>query len=81
MHVPKHFSVDAISTACFLINSMPSSVLQGHIPYHVLFPTKPLFPIEPKIYGCTCFTRDVRPNLTKLDPKFLKCIFLGYSRV
>ena len=27
MHVPKHFWVDAVSTTCFLINQMPSSVL------------------------------------------------------
>ena len=27
MHVPKHFWVDAVSTACFLINRMLSSVL------------------------------------------------------
>ena len=27
MHVPKHFWADAVSTACFLINRMPSSVL------------------------------------------------------
>ena len=31
-HVPKHYWVDAIFTACFLINFMPSSVLQGQIP-------------------------------------------------
>ena len=28
-----------------------------------------------------CFVRDVRPHASKLDPKSLKCIFLGYSRV
>ena len=27
MHVPKHFWADTVSTACFLINWMPSSVL------------------------------------------------------
>ena len=27
MHVPKHFCSDAVSTACFLINWMPSSDL------------------------------------------------------
>ena len=27
MHVPKHLWVDAVSTACFLINRMPSLVL------------------------------------------------------
>ena len=34
MHVPKHFWVDAVSTACFLINRMPSSVLNWATPYH-----------------------------------------------
>ncbi|KAK2991391.1 hypothetical protein RJ640_024003 [Escallonia rubra] len=80
-HVPKPFWADAISTACFLINRMPSTVLHGDVPYSVLFPTKPLFPVEPRIFGSTCFVRDVRPHLTKLDPKALKCVFLGYSRL
>ncbi|KAL0543591.1 hypothetical protein IC582_018691 [Cucumis melo] len=60
---------------------MPSFVLNGEISYCVLFPTKSLFPIALKIFGCVCFVRDVRPHHTKLDPKFLKCIFLSYSRV
>ncbi|KAK2965746.1 hypothetical protein RJ640_003284 [Escallonia rubra] len=81
MKVPKPFWADAISTACFLINRMPSTVLNGDVPYNVLFPTKPLFPVEPRIFGSTCFVRDVRPHLTKLDPKALKCVFLGYSRL
>nr|CAD1837516.1 unnamed protein product [Ananas comosus var. bracteatus] len=60
---------------------MPSSVLDGDILYTVLFPSKSLFPIEPHLFGSTCFVRDVRPQVTKLDPKSLKCIFLGYSRL
>ena len=40
-----------------------------------------LFPIDPKVFGCTCFVRDVRPQVFKLDSKSLKCIFVGYSRV
>ena len=78
---PECLWADAISTACFPINRMPSSVLQGAIPYKTLFPQKPLFPVKPKIFGSTCFVRDVRPGLTKLDPKSLKCVFLGYSRL
>ena len=38
MHVPKHLWADAISTACFLINRMPSSVFNWDNPYHILFP-------------------------------------------
>ena len=81
MHVLKHFWANAVSTACFLINRMPSSVLNWDTSYHIIFPNKPLFPIEPRIFGCTCFVRDVRPQVSKLDHKFLKCIFLGYSQV
>ncbi|KAJ9544458.1 hypothetical protein OSB04_024165 [Centaurea solstitialis] len=81
MTVRKPFWADAVATACFLINRMPSVVLDGQSPFSVLFPTKPLFPIDPKIFGSTCFVRDTRPHITKLDPKSLKCVFLGYSRL
>ena len=60
---------------------MPSFVLKDEIPYSVLFPTKSLFPIEPRILGSSCFVHDVCPHVTKLDPKSLKCVFLGYSRI
>ena len=79
--MPKHFWVDAVSTACFFINQMPSLILNWDTPYHILFPNKPLFPIKPRVFGCACFVRDVRLFVSKLDPKSLKCIFLGYSRV
>ncbi|WOG86646.1 hypothetical protein DCAR_0205863 [Daucus carota subsp. sativus] len=81
MNVPKPYWADAVSTACFLINRMPSSVLNGRFPYKILFPDKPLYPVEPKIFGSTCFVRDVHQNLSKLDPKSVKCIFLGYPRL
>ena len=81
MHVPKHFWADAISTACFLINRMPSSVLNWATSFQTLFPHQSLFPTEPQVLKCTCFVRDVRPHVVKLDPKSLKCIFLGNSRV
>ena len=37
MNVPKSFWADAVSTACFLINRIPSSVLHGETPYSDLF--------------------------------------------
>ena len=60
---------------------MPSSVLNWGTLYHILFPNKPLFLIEPRVFGRTCFVQDVRPHVSKLDLKSLKCIFLDYSRV
>ena len=64
-----------------MINRMPSSILNWATPYHQLFPNNLLFLIDPKVYGCTCFVRDVHHQVSKLDPKSLKCIFVGYSRV
>lgn len=55
MKVPKEFWTDADSTACFLINRMPSLVLHGDISYSVLFPSKSLFPVEPHILDYTYF--------------------------
>ena len=79
MHVPKHFWADAVSIACFLINRMPSSVLNWVTSFQALFPHKSLFSIEPSVFGCTCFVWDVRLHVFKLDPKSLKCIFFSYS--
>ena len=79
--MPKHFWVDVVSTACFFINRMSSSVLDWTTPFQTLFPHKSLFPIEPQVFRCTCFVREVHLHVSKLDPKSLKCIFLGYSRV
>ena len=81
MNVLQHFWVNVISTACFFINIMPSSVLNWATPYHQLFLNKLLFPIDLKVFGCTCFVRDVHPQVSKLDPKSLKHIFMGYSRI
>nr|CAD1839614.1 unnamed protein product [Ananas comosus var. bracteatus] len=46
---------------------MPSSVLDGDIPYTILFPSKSLFSIEPRLFGSTCFVRDVRPQSGEED--------------
>jgi len=39
----------------------------------------PEFVVPPKVFGCTCFVRDHRPSVGKLDPRAIKCIFVGYS--
>lgn len=81
MKVPKSFWADAVLTSCYLINRIPSTVLDFEIPYKVLFPNKKLHPIKPRVFGCICYVRDLNPQLGKLDPKSLKCIFVGYSRL
>lgn len=71
-HAPRHLWADAVLTTCYLINHMPSSVLlNGGIPYHVLCPSSPLFPVPPKIVCCVCYVYDTRLGYIKLDQKLL----------
>jgi len=78
--VPKEFWGDAILTACYLINRIPSSVLQNKIPYTLMYPNTPLFHLPPKKFGSMCFVHNFSPHKNKLDPRSHKGIFLGYSR-
>ena len=52
-HVPFCFWVNAILIACYLINKMPSLVLQHQIPHSLLFPDQPLYIFPPRVFGCT----------------------------
>ncbi|GAU27876.1 hypothetical protein TSUD_159700 [Trifolium subterraneum] len=66
--------------SCYLINRMPSSVLDGDIPHSVLFPNSPLHSLSPRVFGSTCFVHNLSPGLDKLSARSLKCVFLGYHR-
>ncbi|RVW54511.1 Retrovirus-related Pol polyprotein from transposon TNT 1-94 [Vitis vinifera] len=70
-------------TVAYLINRMPSRVLKFQTPCQTLlksFPTTRLIStVPPKIFGCSVFVHINQQHRSKLDPRSLKCIFLGYS--
>lgn len=78
MNVPKFLWSEAVMTATHLINRMPSRILGMKTPCELLY-GKNEFIVPPKVFGCTCFVRDHRPSVGKLDPRAVKCIFVGYS--
>ncbi|KOM54435.1 hypothetical protein LR48_Vigan10g032700 [Vigna angularis] len=80
-NVPVHHWGDAVLTACFLINRMPSSSLNNKIPHTVIFLNDTLYHVSPRVFGCMCFVHNVSPGLDKLSAKAIKCVFLGYSRL
>ncbi|RVW44593.1 Retrovirus-related Pol polyprotein from transposon TNT 1-94 [Vitis vinifera] len=75
-NVPFRFWGDAVLTACYLINRMPSSVLHDQIPHSLLFPDQPLYFLPPRVFGCTCFVHILTPGQDKLSAKAMKCLFL-----
>lgn len=78
MNVPKFLWGEAVKTAAYLINRLPSRVLNYKTPIECLSGTNS-FIVPPKVFGCTCFVHDYRNSVGKLDPRAVKCIFLGYS--
>ena len=83
MNVPKNFWGEAVLTATYLIDRMPSQVLKFKTPCQTLLSCYPntriINTISPKIFGRTVFVHDYSQHRSKLDPKAIKCIFLGYS--
>ncbi|RVW61349.1 Retrovirus-related Pol polyprotein from transposon RE1 [Vitis vinifera] len=73
MNVPKLFWGQAVLTAAYLINRMPSRVLKFQTPCQTLlksFPTTRLIStVPPKIFGCSVFVHINQQHRSKLDPR------------
>ena len=78
MHVPKKFWSFVILTATYLINQLPSRVLEYKSPYEILKGRK-IDLTHLKVFGCVCFVHIQALNRDKLDARATKCVFMGYS--
>lgn len=82
-NVPKSFWGEAALTATHLINRLPSRVLGFKSPMDMLSQFYPNLQttnnLVPRIFGCVSFVHIHGPNRGKLDPRALKCLFVGYS--
>jgi len=65
--VPQCFWGDVFLSACYLINRMPSSVLDIKIPHSILFPHDPLHSLPTKVFVSTCLVHNFSPGLDKLS--------------
>ena len=85
--VPIRFWGEAVLTTCHLINRLPSTILTSKSPMDVLSSFYPnvstsnqLVPrIFGTIFGCVSFVHVPSGDRGKLDPRALKCVFIGYS--
>ena len=76
---PSHkFWDEAVCTTVYLINSLPTPLLQNRSPYNLVYSQEPSYSLL-RNFGCTCYPC-LRPYATsKLDSRSEKCVFLGYS--
>ncbi|WVZ61696.1 hypothetical protein U9M48_011528 [Paspalum notatum var. saurae] len=71
----KRFWAEATSTACYLINRSPSITLDKKTPIEV-WSGSPADYSQWRVFGCTAYAHI---DNGKLEPRAIKCIFLGYQ--
>ena len=76
MKVPKYFWGDALVAACYLINRIPTKVLDDLSPFEVLNQSKPHIE-HLRVFGCVCFVLVPGEQRNKLEPKSIKAMFIG----
>ncbi|KAL0546150.1 hypothetical protein IC582_016056 [Cucumis melo] len=76
--LPLSFWDEAFSTSVYLINRLPTPVLNQLSPLEKLFDRQPDYP-SLKVFGCQCYPL-IRPYQShKLSYRSKPCTFLGYS--
>jgi hypothetical protein len=67
-----------VGIACYLVNISPSSTLDDKTPQEVWTGKKPSL-THLKVFGCEAYVHVPKENMSKLDKKDEKCIFIGYK--
>lgn len=77
--MPKKFWGDSILGATYIINRLPSAVIEGKTPFEMLNGHKPDY-TRLKIFGCLCFATNTQPHKDKFAERALECVFIGYIK-
>jgi hypothetical protein len=77
-HLSNRYWVDAFLMAVYIVNRLPTPVLQHHSPYFKLYNKESDYQ-KLRVFGCLCYPL-LRPyGLHKLEYRSKPCIFLGYN--
>ena len=77
-HLSPCFWVDAFNTATYIINQLPTPLLDGKSPFELLYGYSPHYE-NFHSFGCRVYACLRDYMLNKLSPLSIPCIFLGYS--
>jgi hypothetical protein len=76
--MPLKYWDEVFLTTTYLINRLPSRVIQGDTPYHRVFKENPNYNFL-RAFGCACWPRLHPYNSHKLQFCSKQCVFMGYS--
>ncbi|GJZ70905.1 RNA-directed DNA polymerase, eukaryota [Tanacetum coccineum] len=75
--IPLKLWTECILTVTYLINRLPSSVLNGKSPYEMIYKKSPTLS-HLRVFGCLYFATIVNNN-DKRGSRSKKCVMMGYS--
>ncbi|KAM2882470.1 hypothetical protein COP2_015447 [Malus domestica] len=78
MQVPKRLWSQALLTAAYIINRLPTRVLNSKSHFEVM-KGRTADLTHFRIFGCTCYVHVQANHRDKLEPRAIKCVFMGYS--
>ncbi|XP_074317247.1 uncharacterized protein LOC141653392 [Silene latifolia] len=70
-------SGECILTTTYIVNRMPSKILQNLSPYQILFGKAPDL-AHIRAFGCLVYAFTTKPGRDKFSPRATSCVFLGY---
>ncbi|RLM74346.1 uncharacterized protein C2845_PM15G17920 [Panicum miliaceum] len=76
--LPPAYWVEALHTATYLVNRLPTKTLAFSTPYSALYSTQPSYD-HLKVFGCACYPNISSTAPHKLAPRSSLCVFLGCS--
>ncbi|PKU66248.1 Retrovirus-related Pol polyprotein from transposon TNT 1-94 [Dendrobium catenatum] len=79
-NLPHTLWAEALSTATYLVNRLPSSAISFHTPFYRLHNRHPRYD-HLRTFGCQCFPWLKPYAANKLAPRSQECVFIGYSPI
>ncbi|KAI3719915.1 hypothetical protein L6452_20821 [Arctium lappa] len=76
-NLPKRFWGECILTATYIINRLPSRVIDNKTPYEIVFGQRPDYDFM-KVFGCLAYYGNTETKGDKFEMKGRPGIFLGY---
>ena len=76
--LPNSFWAEAVNTVEYILNRCATKAVDGKTPQQAYNGKKPSV-AHLNVIGSECFMHILDEELTKLQPKSCKCIFLGYD--
>lgn len=74
--LPLEFWGHCVLHAIFIINRLPSPVIDMSSPYHRLYGKTPDL-TNLRVLGCLCYASNLSPSRHKMAPRGKKCVFIG----